>query len=428
MADAYEHCKVCGGWGVDLVTNVERICAHCARETKAFFDPDTCEFCQDGYVDISPKADGGVLKKIVKDVPSPDGKFIEEGCPAFIQYVGRLDDGSIFETTRDVVDGKNAGGTDDPFEFHLGRGKVIAGLDIAVATMNIGEIARFIIKPEYGYGVQGLAPKVEPNEVLDYEIELLRYNKALPKFPSQAELAESRKRQDAEDRKMLEENPPPTVDERLASSNEYKELGNEAVKAGDYAAAQKHYDTGFVHIFYGKDEWEVLVSAEDKARINAHKVPLYLNRALCKVKLGKWDDAEWDCDKAIELAPDNVKGHFRRGLVFTGKLRDELAKEERKEFWVIDKADKFLAEAEKSLATAAALVGDKLDGGLTKANIELKRAKIQLQQYVRKYHEAEKKLYKEKIMDRMVADNKRKQASEQRKEEEEEFADMPSLE
>ncbi|KDO24233.1 hypothetical protein SPRG_09869 [Saprolegnia parasitica CBS 223.65] len=428
MADEYEHCTVCGGWGVGLVTNVERICAHCARAQKTFFDPDTCDFCRDGYIDISPKADGGVLKKILKDAPSTDGKFIEEGCPTFIQYVGRLDDGSIFETTRDVVDGKNAGGTDDPFEFHLGRGKVIEGLDIAVATMNLGEIARFIIKPEYGYGVQGLAPKVEPNEVLDYEIELVSFGKPLPKFPSQAELAESRKRQNEEDRKMLEENPPPTVDERLASSNEYKELGNQAVKAGDFAAAQKHYDTGFVHIFYGKDEWEVLVSADDKVRINHHKVPLYLNRALCKIKLEKWDDAEWDCDKAIELSPENVKGHFRRGLVFTGKLREELAKEERKEFWVIDKANKFLHEAEKSLEKAMSLAGGKPDGGMTKATIELKRSKVQLQQYIRNYHEAEKKLYKEKIMDRMVADNKKLQQAEKQKEMEEEFADMPSLE
>ncbi|OQR98057.1 hypothetical protein THRCLA_06793 [Thraustotheca clavata] len=423
-----DRCKVCGAWGVGVANNVERICIHCAREQKTYFDPDQCSYCRDGYVDISPNADGGVLKKIIKDVPSEDGKFIEEGCPAFIQYVGRLDDGSIFETTRDIVDGKNAGGTDDPFEFPIFRDKAIKGLDIAVASMNVGEISRFIIKPEYGYGAQGLAPKVEPNETLDYEIELLKYGKSLPKFPTQAELAESRRRQNEEDKKMLEENPPPTVDERLRSSNEYKELGNRAVKEGDYAAAQKHYDTGFVHIFYGKDEWEVLVSAQDKERINKHKVPLYLNRALCKIKLEKWDDAEWDCDKAIEIAPDSLKGHFRRSLVFTGKLKQELAKEERKEFWVIDKANKFLDEAEKSLGKALALNGNKPDGGITKATVDLKRTKMQLNQYIRNYHEAEKKLYKEKIMDRMVADNKKRQESEKQKEIEEEFADMPSLE
>ena len=102
-----------------------------------------------------------------------------------MQYVGRLLDGSIFDTTyvcpwcllnaflgtasltllgmcisRDIVDGKHAGGTDDAFEFQLGREKVIKGWDIGVATMAVGEIARFIIAPEYAYGQQGFAPKV----------------------------------------------------------------------------------------------------------------------------------------------------------------------------------------------------------------------------------------------------------------------------
>lgn len=38
--------------------------------------------------------------------------------------------------------------------------KVIKGWDIGVATMNVGELARFIIAPEYAYGSQGFAPKV----------------------------------------------------------------------------------------------------------------------------------------------------------------------------------------------------------------------------------------------------------------------------
>ena len=41
-----------------------------------------------------------------------------------MQYIGRVDDskGAIFETTRDIVEGKHVGGTDDPFEFQLLRG------------------------------------------------------------------------------------------------------------------------------------------------------------------------------------------------------------------------------------------------------------------------------------------------------------------
>lgn len=53
--------------------------------------------------------------------------------------------------------------------------KVIKGWDIGVATMARGEVARFIIAPEYAYGAKGFAPKVEPDETLDFEIELLRF-------------------------------------------------------------------------------------------------------------------------------------------------------------------------------------------------------------------------------------------------------------
>lgn len=59
---------------------------------------------------------------------------------------------------------------------------MIKGWDIGVATMNVGEIARFIIAPEYGYGHEGFAPKVEPDETLDFEIELLSFKVSLIKL------------------------------------------------------------------------------------------------------------------------------------------------------------------------------------------------------------------------------------------------------
>ncbi|ETI44636.1 hypothetical protein F441_10624 [Phytophthora nicotianae CJ01A1] len=422
-------CIECCGRGVGLVTNPQKLCTHCARVTKAFFDPDTNKFCRDeGFIDISPKADGGVLKKIIKEGELSDKLRLEEGCPTFVQYVGKLMDGSIFDTTRDVIDGKHVGGTDDPFEFQLGREKVIKGWDIGVATMNVGEIARFIIAPEYGYGHEGFAPKVEPDETLDFEIELLSFKDPLPRFPTQAELAESRKKQHEEDKKMLEENPPPTVDERIESALEQKEKGNALIAKKDYDQAQKCYDSGFVHIFYAKEEWENFVSQEDKDKINKVKLVLYLNRALCKIKLMKIEDALWDCDQAILLDPKNSKGHFRRGLVFTEKLKAELEKEKQGEFWIVDKGFEYAHEAEKSLEKAKELIGDSSDGKMQHALADLKRSHALLNKYAAKYKEEEKKLYKEKIFDRLQAKNKELEKQEKLKAEAEEFDDMPALE
>ncbi|TMW64989.1 hypothetical protein Poli38472_009156 [Pythium oligandrum] len=422
----FPSCSHCGGWGLGLVTNPQRLCAHCARKTKAFFDPDQSTYCRDeGFVDISPFADGGVLKKVLKEGSSD--KRIEEGCPTFVQYVGRLLDGSIFDTTRDMIDGKHVGGTDDPFEFQLGREKVIKGWDIGVSTMNVGEIARFIIKPEYAYGSQGFAPKVEPNETLDFEIELIRFGEPLPRFPTQAELAETRRKQHEEEKKMLEENPPPTNEERVATALEEKEKGNACVAKQDYEQAQKHYDSGFVHIFYGKDEWEHLVPQADKDKINQVKLLLYLNRSLCKIKLNKIEDALWDCDQAITLDPKNGKGHFRRGLVYIEKLKGELEKEKNGQFWMLEKGFEYSKEAETSLHKAVELIGSS-DSKMARAAADLKRCHAVLAKYAAKYKEDEKKLYKEKIFDRMEAKNKVLQEKEKQKQMQEDFDDMPGLE
>lgn len=422
-------CSKCGGYGVGLITNPQKLCTHCARVTKAFFDPDSNKFCKhEGFVDITPTANGCVLKKIIKEGEWSGKHRLEEGCPTFVHYVGRLMDGSIFDTTRDVIDGKHVGGTDDPFEFQLGREKVIKGWDIGVATMHVGEIARFIIAPEYGYGHAGFAPKVEPDETLDFEIELLSFKDPLPRFPTQAELAESRKKQNEEDRKLLEENPPPTVDERIASAVEQKEKGNALIASKEYDQAQKCYDSGFVHIFYAKEEWENCISQEDKDKVNRVKLVLYLNRALCKIKLKKIEDALWDCDQAILLDAKNSKGHFRRGLVYTEKLKAELTKEEKGEFWIVDKGFEYANEAEKSLEKAKNLSGDATDRKMLHALADLKRSHALLSKYASKYREDEKKLYKEKIFDRLKAKNKKLEKQEKLKAEAEEFSDMPALE
>ncbi|KAL0592102.1 hypothetical protein ABG067_000755 [Albugo candida] len=336
-------------------------------------------------------------------------------------------DGSIFDTTRDVVDGKHVGGTDDEFEFQIGRGKVIKGWDIGVISMKLGEMARFIIKPEYAYGSQGCAPKIEPDETLDFEIELVRFGDPLPRFPTPAELAETRKQQHEENKKMLEENPPPTVDERVRLATEEKQKGNSCIAEKDYEAAQKHYDSGFVNIFYAKDEWDQLLSEQDRAEINQIKLLLYLNRGLCKLKLNKIEDALWDCDQAISLDATASKAHFRRGLVYTEKLKQEFEKERNGQFWVIDKGVKYAKEAQESFRKASELCSN-ADAGIARGMLELERQKAQLQRYASKYKEDEKRLYKEQIFDRMVAKNKKLQEEEAKRAMEDVFKDMPALE
>ncbi|GLI70658.1 hypothetical protein VaNZ11_015595 [Volvox africanus] len=108
--------------------------------------------------------DGGLIKKII--TPGEGWESPEKGDEVTVHYVGTLEDGTKFDSSRD---------RDDPFVFALGQGRVIKGWDIGVAKMKKGEKSVLICKPEYAYGAQGSPPKIPPNATLHFEVELLSW-------------------------------------------------------------------------------------------------------------------------------------------------------------------------------------------------------------------------------------------------------------
>ena len=53
-----------------------------------------------------------------------------------------------------------------PFEFPIGKGRVIAGWDEGVASMKVGGKHTQIIPPQLGYGAQGAGGVIPPNATL----------------------------------------------------------------------------------------------------------------------------------------------------------------------------------------------------------------------------------------------------------------------
>eukprot|EP00445_Apocalathium_hangoei_P043758 CAMPEP_0203971600 /NCGR_PEP_ID=MMETSP0359-20131031/98559_1 /ASSEMBLY_ACC=CAM_ASM_000338 /TAXON_ID=268821 /ORGANISM="Scrippsiella Hangoei, Strain SHTV-5" /LENGTH=586 /DNA_ID=CAMNT_0050909583 /DNA_START=62 /DNA_END=1822 /DNA_ORIENTATION=+ len=114
-------------------------------------------------------ADGPILPEGVKKeiITASEGfKRPKKGDEVTVHYVGTLTDGTEFDSSRKK---------DKPFVFPLGKGQVIKGWDLGVATMLKGEVAKFTIASEFGYGESGSPPTIPPNASLVFEVELISW-------------------------------------------------------------------------------------------------------------------------------------------------------------------------------------------------------------------------------------------------------------
>jgi FKBP-type peptidyl-prolyl cis-trans isomerase len=95
-----------------------------------------------------------------------DGREAVSGSYVHVLYVGRLIDGTKFDSSQNPA---------NPFTFQLGAEKVIKGWDMGLVGMKVGGKRKLIIPPALGYGVSGAGGgKIPPNATLIFEIELLR--------------------------------------------------------------------------------------------------------------------------------------------------------------------------------------------------------------------------------------------------------------
>ena len=102
---------------------------------------------------------GGLL---YQDLVVGDGEEARRGSQVQVHYVGSLEDGSVFDRSRQ-------GG----FAFKIGEGRVIRGWELGVAGMKVGGKRRLKIPPKLGYGARGVPGRIPKKATLLFEIELL---------------------------------------------------------------------------------------------------------------------------------------------------------------------------------------------------------------------------------------------------------------
>ena len=163
------------------------------------------------YDDIS--GDGGVLKRVLR---VGVGDVVPYESEVRVRFIGYLENRSTpMDSNFDRFG----------FPFRLGEGRVLYGWDVAVSSMRVSEVAKFVLSSRYAYGRMGCPPFVPASFSLAFEIELVSFvEKPLIENMTLSELRQA------------------DVPLFLRVINAEKQMGNELYLRGRFRQALSHYD------------------------------------------------------------------------------------------------------------------------------------------------------------------------------------------
>ncbi len=107
------------------------------------------------------KTESGLRYKIFQ---KGEGDKAEKGKTVSVHYKGSLPDGTVFDSSYK---------RNQPIDFSLGMGQVIAGWDEGISLLQVGDKARFVIPSHIGYGANGAGGVIPPNATLIFDVELM---------------------------------------------------------------------------------------------------------------------------------------------------------------------------------------------------------------------------------------------------------------
>lgn len=232
---------------------------------------------------INISEDGGLTKTIIRE---GTGESPPAGANVKVHYVGTLEDGTKFDSSRD---------RGDHFKFRIGKQQVIKGWDMGVATMKQGEVSLLKCRFDYAYGESGSPPTIPPKATLLFEIELFGWDDPEPE----------------------------TTQEKLKAANKNKEKGNTLFKEAKFSDAATAYQQAVN--FFG-NSWGI--SESEKKEVDNIKLLCLLNLAACQIKTKDYNDCVLNCSKALDIDTKNIKALYRRGQAHSLNGDFEKAKED----------------------------------------------------------------------------------------------------
>ncbi|KAJ4706723.1 Peptidylprolyl isomerase [Melia azedarach] len=247
-------------------------------------------------VDVT--GDQKVLKKITKAGEGFDRP--NEGSLVKVMYIGRLEDGTIFE---------RKGSDEEPFEFVTLEEQINEGLDRAILTMKKQEQAMVTVSTEYLCSHE-VSETVPANSVLHYEVKLIDFTKENQFWKMDTQ-------------------------EKIEACERKKHDGNLLFRAGKFWRSSKKYEKAAKFI-----EFDHSFTDDEKTLANGLRISCYLNNAACKLKLEEYSEASRLCTKVLELDPLNVKALFRRSQACLKTSELEKAEADVKRALTIDPNNK----------------------------------------------------------------------------------------
>ena len=100
----------------------------------------------------------------IEDIKVGGGAEATVGDTVEMHYVGTLEDGTKFDSSRD---------RGQTFSFTIGEGEVIEGWEKGIPGMQVGGLRKLTIPPDMGYGRSGAGGVIPPNATLIFEVELI---------------------------------------------------------------------------------------------------------------------------------------------------------------------------------------------------------------------------------------------------------------
>ena len=99
----------------------------------------------------------------IEDLTVGTGEEAKVGDTVEVHYVGTLEDGTQFDSSRD---------RGETFSFTIGQGYVIQGWEQGIPGMKVGGLRKLTIPSDLGYGDYGTGP-IPGGATLIFEVELV---------------------------------------------------------------------------------------------------------------------------------------------------------------------------------------------------------------------------------------------------------------